>query len=140
MDFKMTWQGGQKFTGETRFGHEITTDGSKKAGGDEAGYQPLELVVAGLAGCTGIDIILIADKMCQKLTSCDININYEQREEHPRAISKAHIHYNFEGEDLEPEKIERILELSVNKYCSVAATISGITALSYDYTIKNGDK
>jgi putative redox protein len=139
LEFRMKWDGRLKFTGKTRFGHEITTDGSKKVGGEEKGYQPLELMIVGLAGCTGIDIILIAGKMRQELTLCEINVNYEQREDHPRAISKAHIHYDFEGKGLEPEKIERILDLSVNKYCSVAATMSGITSLSYDYTIKNGE-
>ena len=107
MNISMDWKGGLKFTGTSRFGHEISTDGSKKVGGGEAGYQPLELLLFGLAGCSGIDVVLIAQKMKQEITGLEIKIKAEQKEEHPRFITKAHIEYIFTGKGLDTDKLEK---------------------------------
>jgi putative redox protein len=131
----MDWQKGLKFSGTSLFGHEITTDGSKKAGGQEEGYQPLELVLFGLAGCTGIDVVLIAENMKQEITGLNLNIEAEQKEEHPRFMTKAHITYVFTGKNLEPEKLEQAITLSVEKYCSVGTTLSGVTKITHSFEI-----
>jgi putative redox protein len=134
----MDWQGGLKFSGKSLFGHTLTTDGSKKAGGNEEGYQPLELLMFGLAGCTGIDVILIAEKMKVKINDLKINISADQREEHPRAFTRAHIEYVVTGENVDPKKLERIIDLSEQKYCSASATLSGVTKITHSYKILEG--
>lgn len=131
MNISMDWQGGLKFTGTSRFGHEISTDGSKKAGGSEDGYQPLELLLFGLAGCTGIDVVLIAQKMKQEISGLKINIEAEQKEDHPRFISKANIEYVFTGKHLKPEMLEKAIALSEEKYCSVGTTLAGVTKITH---------
>lgn len=134
MNINMDWQGGLKFTGKSQFGHEISTDGSKKAGGMEDGYQPLELLLFALAGCTGIDVVLIAEKMKQEITGLSINLNAQQKDEHPRFITKANIEYIFTGKNLKQEMLERAISLSEEKYCSVGTTLSGVTKITH--TIK----
>ncbi|MFH1700890.1 MAG: OsmC family protein [Candidatus Zixiibacteriota bacterium] len=136
MNIEMNWQGGYKFSGQSIFGHEISTDASKKIGGAEDGYQPLELLMYGLAGCTGIDVVLIAGKMKQEITGIRIKINAEQREENPRAFTKAHIEYIFEGKNLSRGKLEKAIKLSEEKYCSAAATLSGVTEITHSCIIK----
>jgi putative redox protein len=131
----MDWKGGLKFTGTSRFGHEITADGSKKAGGSEEGYQPLELIPFALISCTGMDVISIAKKMRQEVTGLSLDVEVEQREEHPRFISKAHMTYNITGKDLDKAKIERAVELSEERYCAVRATISGVTKVTHTVNI-----
>jgi putative redox protein len=131
----MDWKGGLKFTGTTLYGHEISTDGSKKAGGQEDGYQPVELLLFGLGGCTGMDIVLIAEKMEQEITDLKINIEAEQKEEHPRFISRANIEYIFSGKNLKKEKLEQAVALSEEKYCSVRATLSGMTRITHSVKI-----
>lgn len=135
MEINMDWQGGFKFSGDTLYGHTISTDASKKVGGAEDGYQPLELLIFGLAGCTGIDVVMIAEKMKQKITSLKIKIKADQREEHPRVFAKAHIEYLFTGENLDPKKLERIIELSEEKYCSASATLAGVTRITHSFKI-----
>lgn len=137
MKYSMNWKGGLKFTGTSRFGHEIITDGSKKVGGNEEGYQPLELLSFALASCTGMDVISIANKMRQNVTDFSVDVEVEQREDHPRFLTKAHIIYNVTGKDLDPAKIERAVELSEERYCSVRATISGITKVTHTVNITN---
>jgi putative redox protein len=138
VNISMEWQGGLKFTGTSRFGHQISTDGSKKAGGNEDGYQPVELLLFGLAGCSGIDVVSIGAKMKQDITSLTINIKAEQKEEHPRFISKAHIEYNFTGKGLKMEMLERAVQLSEEKYCTVGTTLSGITKITHTVNIEEG--
>ncbi len=134
----MTWQDGFKFSGQTLFGHEISTDASVKGGGQEEGYQPLELLLFSLAGCTGIDVILIAKKMRLKISDLSIKIKADQREESPRAFTNGHIEYAFKGENLDPVKLERIIQLSEEKYCSASATLAGVMKISHSFTI-NGE-
>lgn len=136
MNIEMNWQGGFKFSGQSMYGHEISTDASKKIGGAEDGYQPLELLMYGLAGCTGIDVVLIAEKMKQEITDFKIKIDAVQREESPRAFTKAHIEYTFEGNNLDRAKLERAIKLSEEKYCSASATLSGITKITHSCIIK----
>lgn len=134
----MTWQDGFKFTGQTLFGHEISTDASIKAGGQEDGYQPLELLLFSLAGCTGVDVIMIAKKMRLEIDSLSISVKADQREESPRAFTSGHIKYAFTGNNLNPAKLERIIKLSEEKYCSASATLSGVMKISHSFTI-NGE-
>jgi len=136
LEISMKWKGGMKFGGVSQFGHPIETDVSLQSGGEESGYRPIELLLFGLAGCTGFDVISIGQKMRLNITALEINIKAEQREEPPKAISKAHIEYIVSGEKIDPEKLERVIELSEEKYCSVGATLSGVTRITHSYTIK----
>lgn len=134
----MTWQGGLKFSGESLFGIPISTDGSLQAGGNEDGYKPTELVFFALAGCTGIDIVVIAKKMQQEVSGLAIKINVDQREEYPRAFTKAHITYTFTGKNLHKGKLEQAIMLSEEKYCSVGATLAGMMKITHECIIIEG--
>lgn len=136
MEISMEWKGGMKFSGVSQFGHPIETDVSLQSGGDESGYRPIELLLFGLAGCTGFDIVSIGQKMRLNITGLKINIKAEQREEPPKAISKAHIEYVVSGKDIDPKKLEHAIELSEEKYCSVGATLRGITKITHSCVIK----
>jgi putative redox protein len=132
------WQGGLKFTGKSKFGFDITLDGSKKAGGEEDGYQPLELMIYALAGCTGMDVISIAKKMKQDVSNLTINVESDQKEDHPRFMTKAHIEYVVTGKDLKKEMLERAIQLSEEKYCVVGTTLSGVTKITHSLKIIEG--
>lgn len=135
MNKSIQWEGGLKFTGKSTFGLDITLDGSKKVGGGEEGYQPLELVVFALAGCTGMDVVSIAKKMKQDVTGLKIDVETVQKEEHPRFLTKAHIEYQFTGKNLNPTMLERAILLSQEKYCSVGTTLSGVTKITHSIKI-----
>jgi putative redox protein len=88
-----------------------------------------------LAGCSGIDVVLIAQKMKQKITGLTINITGEQKEEHPRFITKANIEYIFTGSGLKKEMLEKAAALSEERYCSVGTTMAGITKITHSIVI-----
>ena len=121
---KMNWGGGIKFEGTGAFGHKIITDGAKKAGGEESGYKPTELLLFGIAGCTGIDIVRILKKMRQELTSLEIEVIGHHNEEYPKPFHTVEIKFVLKGTNLDPAKVAQAIELSESKYCMVSQTVT----------------
>lgn len=123
MTAKMHWAGGRKFEGTSAFGHTIATDASKANGGGEDGYKPTELVLFGLAGCTGIDVVNILTKQRQPLSSLDIEVTAYHNDDYPKPFHTVEVKYIARGKNLDPDKIAKAIELSETKYCMVSQTI-----------------
>ena len=130
--------GGSKFEGVGVYGRKLTTDSSKKHGGDEDGYSPTELILFGVAGCTGIDITGILKKQRQNLTSLEIEVTgYQNDEGWPRPYHTIEIKYIASGENLDESKLAKAIELSENKYCSVSQSLQEQVKISTSYEIEN---
>jgi putative redox protein len=119
----MTWKSGLKFEGVGKFGTPIVTDESKQSGGNEEGYSPVELVLFGLIGCTGLDTVMILDKMRQKITALEVEAHGERADDYPRLFTRVTLKFKYSGENLEPEKVRRAVELSQEKYCTVSQSL-----------------
>ncbi len=135
LSVKMKWAGKLQFEGTSVFGHKIITDGAKSAGGDEAGYKPTELLLYGVAGCTGIDVVRILEKQRQKLSSLEIEVQGFQGEEYPRPFHTVEIKFIARGENLDEKKLVQAIELSESKYCVVSQTLAGKTKVTTSYEI-----
>jgi len=135
LEAKVKWVGGLKFEGISAFGHKIATDGSKKAGGAEDGYKPVELVLFGLAGCTGVDVVMILKKMKQEVTGVEIEVVGHQPDHYPKPFNRIEVKYIFRGRGLNPQKVEQAINLSENKYCAVSLTLKGIANVITSYEI-----
>ncbi len=127
---------GITFAGKTDSNIWITMDGPEEFGGSNAGVRPKELVLLALAGCTGSDVVSILQKKKAKLEDFEININAETREEHPQVFTKIHIEYVFYGNELKKEDLERAIELSSTKYCSVQAMLKPSVEITHSYRIE----
>lgn len=104
-------------------GNAITFYVPESAGGAGTGFRPMQSLLAGLAGCATIDILLILKKQKQNVTSVQVTVNGERApEQEPSLWENAHVVFHIEGE-VDPSKAEKAVELSMNKYCSVAATL-----------------
>lgn len=124
LTIKMDWAGGKKFKGISTFGHDIVTDAALASGGEEAGYKPSELVLFGLAGCTGIDVVSILEKQKQNISGMEIEVTGHLDETtYPRPFHTVEVKFFVKGKDLDPEKVAKAIELSENKYCLVGQTI-----------------
>jgi len=132
---KMKWKGGIRFEGISKFGHTIVTDGSKKAGGNEDGYQPTELMMYSLAGCTGVDVVNILGKMRQEITGVEVEVNASQPDQYPKPFNKIEVKYVFRGKNLDKAKVEHAISLSEEKYCAVSQTMQGIARITSTYEI-----
>ncbi len=105
------------------YGQSVRIDNSPKHGGDNFGVRPMQLLLMALAGCSGMDVISILKKQRQKITNYETIVHGEREEGIEPSLWK-HIEVEFiiYG-DVEEGKAQRATELSINKYCSVAATL-----------------
>ena len=111
----------------------MAIDNSPQDEGAGAASGPMELVLMGLGGCSAVDVLLILKKMRVKVTDCQINLEAERAEEHPRVFTKVSLEYLFKGEDLKPKDLERAIQLSIDKYCSVAGMLSKTARIQTSY-------
>jgi len=84
---------------------------------------PLELLLVALGGCTGADVITILKKKREQVTDYRVEVRGERREEHPRSFRKMEVRHIIRGRGISADSVAKAIELSVNKYCSVAATL-----------------
>jgi len=115
-------------------GHWTMMDSRKDVGGHEGASAPMELLLMSLGGCTGMDVAAILAKMKQPLEDIQIEVKGTMREDHPHAYTDIHIHYLVKG-DVAQDKLERAIELSQEKYCSVSATLRPGVNLTHSYEI-----
>jgi len=116
--------------------HWITMDGPEKLGGSNAGVRPKELLLIGLAGCTGSDVVSILQKKRVKLTDFEINIAAQQCEPHPKVFTHIDLEYVFYGKDIKGKDVERAIELSTTTYCGVSAMLSKAMTINHSYRIE----
>ena len=105
-------------------------------GGRGAGTRPKELVLLALAGCTGSDVVSILTKKRAPLDRLELNVTAEETDEHPRVYTRIHVEYVFHGDGLRAPDLERAIELSEEKYCSVSAMLRPAVALTHSYRIE----
>ncbi len=129
---------GITFAGKTDSNHWITMDGPEDFGGSNAGIRPKELILIGLAGCTGSDVVSILSKKKVKMEDYEMNLTAEVAETHPQVFTKIHIEYVFYGSEINPKDVERAIELSQTKYCSVTAMLQKSVEITHSYRIEGG--
>jgi len=126
---------GITMTAKADSNHWVVMDGSDKFGGSKAAPAPMEMLLMGLAGCTGMDVISILDKMRVKLNQFVITVEAERASEHPKVFTRIHLTYYFWGEDVPEDKVKRAIELSQTKYCSASVMMKKTAELTYTYRI-----
>jgi putative redox protein len=129
-EISISWKDGMAFEADVN-GHKFMLDASEKVGGRNLGPRPKPLMMVALAGCTGIDVVSILTKMRVELENFDIKVEGMQTEEQPVHYISMHIIYEFWGRDLPYEKLEKAINLSLDKYCGVAAAYKKIMPLTY---------
>ena len=119
---KSIWQGNKTFTAQSKFGHDIISDAPTASGGDDNGPSPVELMLSGLAGCTGIDVTNIMKERLADVTKFEITVDDEREDTTSRAVKNVTLTFDVEGE-VDLKKLKRAISLSVEKYCTVAHSL-----------------
>jgi putative redox protein len=115
--------------------HRIIFDTDESAGGENKGAKPITMLLASLAGCSGMDVISILKKMRITPSCFNIIAEGELTEEPPRYYNKIHLAYEFKGTDLDTEKLKKAIELSQEKYCGVNAMLSKTAEITFEIRI-----
>lgn len=123
------------FAGTLGSGYKFDLSGQA---GPETGASPMELLVAGLAGCTAMDVISILQKKRQNVTSFEVHVHGERVDTHPMVYTNVTVEYIVRGHDVDETAVQRAIELSETKYCPVMATFRMANIpVSLTYKIEN---
>jgi putative redox protein len=126
---------GLRFTVHTGSGHDIVLDSAE----GNAGPRPVEMLLAGQVGCTGMDVISILQKKRVLVTRYEVSVSAEQRDGQPAVFTRADVVHLVEGPAVDEDSVRRAIELSATKYCSVAAMLSaGTVEIHHRYRIVGG--
>jgi len=114
----------------------VDIDAAINIGGNEQGLRPMELIAMGLGGCAAIDFVYILKKQRQDLQNISVSINAKRiKNKSPSPFESIDLHFTLEGE-LDENKVERALALSIEKYCSAAEMVKSTAHITYSFTIK----
>ena len=128
------WNSGLAFKA-TADGHEIMLDAAEDVGGENQGPRPKPLLLVSLGGCTAMDVISILKKMRLEPDYFNVNVIGEVTEEHPKHFTKIHTVYEFRGKDLPPDKLQKAIDLSQERYCGISHTLKKAVELTSEIKI-----
>ncbi|MBI4822731.1 MAG: OsmC family protein [Nitrospirae bacterium] len=131
MSIKVKYVDGLQFVGESDSGHAVVMDGTPDVGGNDTGMRPMELLLVSLGGCTGMDVISILKKKKENVTGLELNIKGEKAENYPKKYTSVNIEFTVKGKGISEDAVKRAIELSMDKYCSVKATIEPTAKVSW---------
>jgi len=116
----LAWEESMTFGTEID-GHRLTLDAAPESGGNDRGPRPKKLMLAALAGCTGMDVISILKKMKIEPEGFNVIVEGDVSDDYPKRYTQMKIIYQFKGKDLPLEKLQKAIGLSQDKYCGVSA-------------------
>lgn len=135
METTVRWLSPMEFVAETGSGHALVLDGSEEFGGRNLGPRPMEMLLAGLGGCTNFDVMLMLKKSRQNITACDVKVTAERAETEPKVFTKIHVHFTVSGHDVDEKKVKRAIDLSAEKYCSASIMLGSTAEITHDFEI-----
>ncbi len=134
MESELTWIEGMKFRAQNR-GLSTEFDVSNEQGGSNSAPTPKEVLLNAMSACSGMDVVSIAKKMRLEISKLSIVATAEKTNTIPSYFASVHIKYFLEGQDLDREKVIRLVSLSMTKYCGVSYMVAKATPITYDITL-----
>lgn len=123
------------FEASNERGHRVSIEGSRNIGGEDSAPSPTELLLMSQAGCTGIDVVELLKKMRQKLIHIEIETEGQRAQDQvPKIFTRIHLHYKLYG-DIKPEKAEKAISMSIEKYCTVSKMIDQVAEISHSFEV-----
>lgn len=137
MEARVNWKEGLAFDGlGGSSGLTLPLDTSVESGGSNSGFRPMELLLVGLAGCTGMDVISILQKKKQDVTDFEVRVHGDRAEDHPKIFTHILIDFIVTGHNVDRAAVDRAVELSSTKYCSAQAMLGKAANIETRITIK----
>jgi putative redox protein len=126
---------GMQFDAEAGSGHHMTLDAAEHGGGHNAGARPMELLLMGLGGCTGMDVISILRKKRQQVTGYEVHVAGIRAEEHPMVFVEITVEHVVTGHHIQSEAVARAIQLSEERYCGAGAMLGKVAHLTHTFRI-----
>lgn len=132
---KVTYVDGLQFVAAATSGHAVVMDGDVEVGGRDTGPRPMELLLMGIGGCSGMDVVSILKKKKQEIKGLEINVKGQKAGNYPKKFTDISLEFVVRGKNIADDAVKRAVELSMEKYCSVKATLEGSAKITYSYRI-----
>ncbi|WP_418604584.1 OsmC family protein [Hwangdonia sp.] len=131
------WKGDMVFESDNPRWDSIMMDASEEFGGTNSGMAPKAMMLSSLAGCSGLDVVSVLNKMRVKIDDFKMIVEGELTDEHPKYYHKVSVDYHFYGKDLNENKIKSAVDLSVEKYCGVMEMFRHFAEIKIDIHYHN---
>lgn len=138
MQSKIRLNEGMQFVGTSKSGHSVVLDSVSDVGGFDSSVHPVEAMILAFGGCTSMDVVSLLRKMKQDFDDFAVLLDTERADEHPKVLTKIELSYRVWGE-VDQEKFTKAIDLSLDKYCSVANTLKPNVDISYKSRINPED-
>jgi putative redox protein len=128
------WLDNMAFEADVK-GHKIVLDAEPHVGGGGRGVPPKILMLVALGGCTAMDVISILKKMRVDVVNLNVKVDGDLTEEYPKHYYKIHVIYEFTGKDLPPDKLQKAVSLSEERYCGVSAVYKKVIEMTSEIRV-----
>jgi len=134
------WTPPRRFAGIGAVGAPVAMDARPEHAGEGSGPMPMETLLMALAGCTGMDVAGVLEKMRIPLTTLTVSVSGERADTHPKVFTRIHIRYEAGGPSLTSAQLERAVRLSHEKYCSVAAMLRPTVSMTHEIVLVESEE
>ncbi len=134
MKARVKWAENRTFIGKSGTGHNFVF-GTKEEDGTTPGPSPMELVLIGTGGCSAYDVVSILEKGRQQIEDVVVELDADRAETTPAVFTRIHMHFVVKGRNIDPKKVERAIELSVEKYCSASAMMAKTAEVVHSFDV-----
>lgn len=134
MKSTVTWVNNKTFTGQTESGHSIVI-GTADGDAPKPGPSAMELVLMGAGSCSAWDIVEILKKGRQDIEDVIVELDADRADEPPKVFTRIHLHFIIKGRGIDPNRAERAVNLSVEKYCSATAMLEKTATITHDFEV-----
>ena len=135
MKARIKWVEGRTFIGESGSGHKVVFGTAFGEDGGTPGPSPMELVLIGTGGCSAFDVVHILEKGREAVEDCVVELDADRAESDPKVFTRIHMHFVVKGKSLAPAKVQRAIDLSIEKYCSASAMLAKTATITHDFEI-----
>src|SRR5579859_4150818 len=126
---------GMRFDAQATSGYHVTLDSNEVSGGQDSGFSPMEMLLVGLAGCTGMDVISILRKKRQDVTGYEVHVQGIRADDHPKVFVEINVEHLITGHNISPTAVARAIELSETRYCGASAMLGKVARIQNTYRI-----
>ena len=134
MKARVTWVENRTFIGKSETGHNFVF-GTKEEDGTTPGPSPMELVLIGTGGCSAYDVVSILEKGREPVEHVVVELDAARADATPAVFTRIHLHFIVTGRGVNPKKVARAIDLSVEKYCSASAMMARTAEITHDFEV-----
>jgi putative redox protein len=135
MEARIKWVEDRTFLGSTESGHQVVLGTAFGEDGKKPGPSPMELVLIGTGACSAWDVVHILAKGREAIEDCTVAVDADRAESDPRVFTRIHMHFTVTGRAVDPNKVARAIDLSVQKYCSASAMLAKTAVMTHDFEL-----